>query len=90
MVTLSEREAQARALQVKEDAENPLTIALENPNRFQTVTFFFADDDGIKIETDLDLNDVTVYYLTQCGARQYVITEGALYEWAINAEANSW
>jgi hypothetical protein len=87
MSTLKEREEQALDLQIKEDAENPLTIASENPNRFYTLTYFFAEDDGIKIETDLDLNETTVYYLTQCGARQYVITEGALYEWAINKES---
>lgn len=62
--------------------ENPIFHAEQGPNRFYTLSMFFTDNDGVRIEEDLSFNDITVTYFTDETSQE--LTEGALYEWAIN------
>lgn len=87
---LEVRTAQVLALteEEKEDADedNPILFAEQGPNRFALMSLFFqdkagGDNDGVRIEEDLDLNTVTVHYFTEEG--EVELTEGAVYEWAI-------
>ena len=87
MNRLTEREAQAKEI-TREEREsgatnNPLINAEEYPSRFQTLSFFFEDEEGVEIVQDLDWenDEPKVYYFWQ-GGRE-MITEGALYDWAI-------
>lgn len=85
MNRLTERVAQAKAIS-KEEREsgaedNPVLGAEYYPNRFESLTYFFPDNDGVKIELDKDLDTLTVEYFYE-GGRE-VLTKGALYEWAI-------
>lgn len=83
---LKEREAQALALtdeQREEDnPSNPIAYAEQGPNRFNVMSLFFTDDDGVRISEDLELNEVSVYYFHKMEEIQ--ITDGAVYDWAIN------
>ena len=85
MNRLNEREEQAKGA-TREEREsgatsNPIIGAEDNPNRFESLTFFFPEDDGVKIERDIDLDEVTVEYFFEGGSE--ILTEGALYEWAL-------
>lgn len=85
MNRLTEREAQAKLANEGDETEaNPLNEAQDYPSRFQTLSFFLEDEEGIEIVQDLDdgqEDSVRVYYFWQ-GGRE-MITEGALYEWAL-------
>ncbi len=84
MNRLTEREAQARLANEGDETEpNPLTEATDFPSRFQTLSFFFEDEEGVEIVQDLDWADdePKVYYFWQ-GGRE-MITEGALFDWAM-------
>ena len=90
MNRLAEREAQVLATTEQEREEgndsNPVLFAEARPNRFRILTYFFPEDDGVKIEEDLDLNTVAVEYFTE--GETITLTEGALYEWALNQYEN--
>ena len=64
------------------DSENPILLAETHPNRFALMSLFFTDSDGVQIQEDLDLNEVTVKFFTD--ETEEEITEGALFDWAIN------
>lgn len=85
MNRLTEREAQAKQVTREEResgaTDNPLIEAEYYPNRFQSLTYFFPENDGVKIEQDLDLDTIKVEYFFEGGSEE--ITEGALYEWAL-------
>lgn len=87
MSRLSEREAQALAVTEAEREEgnedNPIIYAESAPNRFQTLSFFFPEEDGVEIVQDLDHEeeDPKVYYFNE--SERVELTEGALYEWAL-------
>ena len=84
MNQLETREAQARALASGDATEpNPIEEAGDFPNRFNTLSFFFEEGDGVEIVQDLDNQEgePEVYYFFEGGREQ--ITEGALFEWAI-------
>ena len=87
MNRLSEREAQAKAISREEResgaTDNPLINAEDDPSRFQTLSYFFEDEEGVEIVQDLDWaeDEVKVYYFWQ-GGRE-MITEGALFDWAM-------
>jgi hypothetical protein len=97
--TLNERNAQVIALteQLREeleenDAENPILFAEQAPNRFSLMSLFFEDkvggnNDGVRIQEDLDTNDITVHYFTD--ADEIELTEGAVYDWAIEFYKNN-
>jgi hypothetical protein len=84
--TLREREAQVMALTDDDrdaaDESNPIIYAEGGPNRFALMSLFFTSNDGVRIEEDLSLGDITVEYFTDTESVQ--LTEGAVYDWAIN------
>lgn len=84
MNRLQDREAQASALASGDATEsNPIEEAGSYPNRFNTLSFFFEEGDGVEIVQDLDNEeeDPEVFYFFEGGRER--ITEGALFEWAI-------
>lgn len=89
---LKEREEQVLALteEKREELEsqddcgdsNPILHAEAGPNRFYILSAFFTDSDGVQIQEDLDLNELTVKYFTNEG--EIELTEGTLYDWAVS------
>lgn len=67
--------------------DNPILFAESGPNRYALMSLFFEDkvggaNDGVRIEEDTDSQDITVYYFTD--KEEVELTEGAVYEWALN------
>jgi hypothetical protein len=89
-MNLKQREAELLATTEADREEgneaNPFVFAESGPNRFRIMTLFFPNDDGVKIEEDLDLNEVSVEYFND--TERVTLTEGALYEWAIDQYEN--
>lgn len=86
MSTLATREAQILAI-TEEDREeyseeHPIMYAEQGPNRFATMSLFFPQEDGVRIEEDLSDGELTVTYFTD--EAETVLTEGPVYEWAVN------
>lgn len=83
---LETRNAQVLATNEEEredgDEGNPVLFAEQGPNRFALMSLFFTDTDGVRIQEDLDLNEVTVHYFID--EQEVELTSGAVYEWAIN------
>ena len=83
---LETRNAQVLATNEEEredgDEGNPVLFAEQSPNRFALMSLFFTDTDGVRIQEDLDLNEVTVHYFID--EQEVELTSGAVYEWAIN------
>jgi hypothetical protein len=86
---LKEREAQVLATTDEDrdamDEENPIINAEGAPNRFQVMALFFDDTDsgdGVRIQEDLDLGEVTVTYFNKYRAER--LDSGPVYEWALN------
>ena len=66
---------------------NPILFAEQGPNRFRVMSLFFEDapgghNDGVKIQEDLDLGEITITYFTDEDETE--LTEGAVYDWALN------
>ena len=66
---------------------NPILFAEQGPNRFNVMSLFFEDvangtNDGVKIQEDLDLGEITITYFTDEDETE--LTEGAVYDWALN------
>jgi hypothetical protein len=89
-MNLKQREAELLATTEADREEgneaNPFVFAESGPNRFRIMTLFFSNDDGVKIEEDLDLNEVSVEYFND--TERVTLIEGALYEWAIDQYEN--
>jgi hypothetical protein len=71
---------------------NPILFAEQGPNRFRMMSLFFEDvaggrNDGVKITEDLDLGEITITYFTDEDKTE--ITEGAVYDWAIDFFKNN-
>ena len=86
MNRLSDREAQALEVAGKDrdglDEEHPIVFAESGPCRYQSITYWFPEEDGVIVQQSLDdEEDITVKYLT--GEEEITLTEGALYEWAL-------
>jgi hypothetical protein len=88
---LAKRNAQVLAVTDEDrdemDENNPIVFAESGPNRFSLMSMFFedkvgGDNDGVQIQEDLDCGEITVKYFTEEG--EVELTEGAVYEWAIN------
>ncbi len=82
------REAQLLAITDRDelDESNPIGFAEAGPNRFRLLTLFFPNDDGVRVQEDLDLNEISVQYFND---RESVeLKEGALYEWALDYYRN--
>ena len=60
---------------------NPIIHAESGPNRFATMSLFFNETDGVRIDEDIDVNEITIHYFTDGG--EIPLTDGALYEWAL-------
>jgi hypothetical protein len=84
MPNLKLREEQLLALTEEEretgDDSNPILYAESGPNRFHSITLFFPEGDGVKVETDLDLDERTVQYFND--SQTIELTEGPIYDWA--------
>ena len=72
------------------DENNPIVQAEGAPNRFSVMSLFFDDgeSDGVRIEEDLELGEVTVYYFNDTETVE--LTEGVLYNWAREFYSNNW
>jgi len=70
------------------DESNPILFAESGPNRFATMSLFFSDIDGVRIQEDLDVQEITVYYFDREGERE--LTEGIVYDWAYNFYKENW
>lgn len=87
MTQLEEREAQALAIAGLDrdelDESNPIIYAESGPCRFQSITYFFPEEDGVEVVQDLDHEEEEpkIYYFE--GENRTEITNGALYEWAL-------
>lgn len=91
MSKLKLREEQV--LQVKEeerengDDSNPIIYAESGPCRYQSVTYWFPDGDGVIVEVNMDdEDDFTVRYMD--GEESIDLTDGPLYEWAVEQYEN--
>ena len=87
MSTLTTRTEQVKALTEADREEysdtNPIIFAEQGPNRFQSITLFFPEEDGVIIQEDIDLGEISVKYFNTEG-EETELTEGALYEWAFD------
>ena len=88
-------EAVREALEEAEDMgeSNPFIFAESGPNRFSIMSLFFEDvvggnNDGVKIEEDLSTGEITIEYFTDID--QVPLTEGAVYDWALNFYKNNY
>lgn len=86
--SLKLREAQLLAITDRDelDDSNPIGFAEAGPNRFRLLTLFFPNDDGIRVQEDLDLNEISVQYFND--KESVELKEGALYEWALDYYRN--
>jgi hypothetical protein len=93
-MNIKEREAQiletTEAQREEGDENNPIVQAEGAPNRFSVMSLFFDDgeSDGVRIEEDLELGEVTVYYFNDTETVE--LTEGVLYNWAREFYSNNW
>ena len=83
---LAEREAQALEIAGKDrdevSDEHPIIYAQSGPCRYQSITYWFPEEDGVMVQQSLDNEEeITVKYLT--GEEEIDLTEGALYDWAL-------
>ena len=72
-----------------DDETNPIIFAESGPNRFSVMTLFFEDkpggaNDGVTIQEDLELNEITIKYFTEAYADTIELSSGPVYEWALN------
>lgn len=63
------------------EESNPIIFAESGPNRFNLMSLFFNDSDGVRIQEDLELNEISVQLFNDY--TNIELTEGALFEWAI-------
>jgi uncharacterized membrane-anchored protein len=92
MSNLKLREQQVAALTEEErekgDDSNPILYAESGPCRYQSVTYWFPEEDGVIIEQNMDdEDDITVKYMN--GDETIELTEGPLFEWAIDQYENN-
>lgn len=85
-MNLATREAQILAITAEEreeySEENPIFHAEQGPNRFAIMSLFFTDIDGVRIEEDLETQEIGVFYWDADGERE--LMQGPVYEWALN------
>jgi uncharacterized membrane-anchored protein len=87
MTTKETRETQIIDLTEEEREEgredNPILYAESAPNRYQSITYWFPEGDGVEVQQNQeDEEDITVRYLGK--EEETTLTEGALYEWALD------
>ena len=91
MNRLKEREAQVLAVTEEErenlNDDNPIIHAETGPCRYQSITYWFPDGDGVVVEENLDREgEITVKYMD--GDDTIKLTEGPVYDWAIDLYEN--
>lgn len=69
------------------DDTHPFLHAEQGPNRYQSITWFFPEEDGVRVEEDLDLGNRKVIYFDLHGFEQE-LKSGPVYDWAINRYEN--
>lgn len=87
---LKEREAQILAITEDqrdeyldgESEHNPILFAETGPNRFHLMSLFFSDNDGVQIQEDADLGEITIKYFKDDEA-DVELTDGPVYDWAL-------
>ena len=86
-------EAVREALEEAEDMgqSNPFIFAESAPNRFRMMSLFLEDvsggnNDGVKITEDVESGEIEIEYFTDID--QVPLTEGAVYDWALNFYKN--
>lgn len=93
-MTMKDREAQILATTEEEREEgnenNPIVQAESAPNRFSVMSMFFDDgeSDGVRVQEDLDLGEITVQYFNDTETVE--LTEGVMYNWAKEFYSNNW
>ena len=87
-------EAVREALEEAEDMgeSNPFIFAESAPNRFRIMSLFLEDvsggnNDGVKITEDVESGEIEIEYFTDID--QVPLTEGAVYDWALNFYKNN-
>ena len=87
-------EAVREALEEAEDMgeSNPFIFAESAPNRFRMMSLFLEDvsggnNDGVKITEDVESGEIEIEYFTDID--QVPLTEGAVYDWALNFYKNN-
>ena len=88
-------EAVREALEEAEDMgeSNPFIFAESAPNRFRMMSLFLEDvsggnNDGVKITEDVESGEIEIEYFTDID--QVPLTEGAVYDWALNFYKNNY
>lgn len=86
------REEQVQALTQEErdagDEDNPILYAEAGPCRYQSITYWFPEEDGVIVTQNMDdEEDITVEYMNGDGTIK--LTEGPLYDWAIDLYENN-
>jgi hypothetical protein len=83
------------ALEEAEDMgqSNPFIFAESAPNRFKMMSLFLEDvsggnNDGVKITEDVESGEIAIEYFTDID--QVPLTEGAVYDWALNFYKNNY
>lgn len=67
--------------------DNPIVYAESGPCRYQSVTYWFPDGDGVIVEVNMDdEDDFSVKYMD--GDESIELTDGPLYEWAVEQYEN--
>lgn len=88
---IKERESQLLAITDEQrdagDDSNPILYAEQGPNRFSIMSLFFTDNDGVRIQVDLDVDEMNVYFFND--QEEIEISEGALYDWAVDFYQNN-
>ena len=87
MTSLTQREKEIAAITDDQrdegDESNPILHAESGPNRFNVMSMFFPEEDGVRIEEHIGLNDIEVFYFDIEG-KETQLEEGILFDWAIN------
>lgn len=87
MSSIKQREAEISAVTDEQrdevDESNPIIHAETGPNRFYTMSMFFPEEDGVRIQEHLGLNEIEVFYFDTDG-KETQLEEGILFDWAIN------
>jgi hypothetical protein len=95
MTTLKIREEQISSITEEQRDEydtenNPILSAESAPNRFCTMSMFFPEEDGVRIEEDLAFHTIEVFYFDTEGNETKVEEGTVLYNWASNHYEENW
>jgi hypothetical protein len=93
MSRLSEREAQAKAIEGKDrdqvEEENPIIFAETAPCHYQSATFWFPEGDSVEVVENLDWEEEIEVFYQEKDKERVQLHEGALYDWALEQYQNA-